>query len=92
MNTAARLLTLTSREREVLDLIVKGLSNKEIGRVLDLSWRTIEIHRHRMCQKMDLYTCAELATAMAELKHEQELEQFNTVWMGTMLTMFKRVA
>src|SRR6185312_15061368 len=44
-DAAARLQKLTPREREVLDLLVNGLSSKEIANVLGGSPRTIEVHR-----------------------------------------------
>lgn len=43
--------SLTSRERQVLDLIVNGSSNKEVGRLLAISPRTVEVHRQRVMQK-----------------------------------------
>ncbi|MCA0243889.1 MAG: AroM family protein [Proteobacteria bacterium] len=50
--TAARMQTLTPRERQVMSLVAEGLSNKAIGRQLDISPRTVEIHRARMMEKM----------------------------------------
>lgn len=43
---------LTEREREVMDLVVKGLSNKEIARLLGISPRTVDIHRGQVMGKM----------------------------------------
>ena len=43
--------TLTSRERSVLSLIVKGLSSKEIARKLDIAPRTVEFHRANLLKK-----------------------------------------
>jgi FixJ family two-component response regulator len=54
---AARLATLTAREREVMRLAIDGLSNKEIGRRLAISFRTVEIHRSRIMKKT---ACANL--------------------------------
>ena len=56
----ARLATLTPREREVLDLVVKGLTNKEIGRMLGTSHRTVDIHRSKVMEKMRAEALAEL--------------------------------
>jgi len=50
--TRARLACLTAREREVLDRLVAGESNKEIAKVLGLSLRTIENHRNNLLKKM----------------------------------------
>ena len=47
-----RLLGLTRRERQVIDMISDGLSNTEIGRELAISPRTVEIHRMKMLAKM----------------------------------------
>jgi FixJ family two-component response regulator len=47
----ARLQSLTAREREVYDLIVRGKSNKLVARQLNVSVRTVELHRARVMQK-----------------------------------------
>jgi FixJ family two-component response regulator len=47
-----RLAQLTSREREVLQLLVEGKPNKVIARQLGISYRTVEIHRLRTMRKM----------------------------------------
>ncbi len=57
---AARLETLTPREREVLERIVSGATNKEIARELDISPRTVEIHRSRVMEKMETPTLPHL--------------------------------
>lgn len=49
---ARRIATLTPREREVLDLLSQGHSNKEMGRILGTSPRTIDVHRARVFQKL----------------------------------------
>lgn len=45
------LARLTEREREVMDLLVQGLTNKAIAGQLDISPRTVEVHRHRILEK-----------------------------------------
>ncbi len=52
--------TLTPREREVMDCVVRGLANKVIAMDLDLSQRTVEIHRARVMEKMDARSLADL--------------------------------
>jgi two-component system, NarL family, response regulator NreC len=51
---------LTSREREVLQLIAEGKTNKEIATALDLSTYTVESHRGRIMEKLNLHSAGEL--------------------------------
>ena len=51
---------LTTREREVLQLLAEGKSNKEVAAVLNLSLYTVETHRGNILQKLDLHSGAEL--------------------------------
>ena len=51
---------LTPREREVLELITSGQSNKEAGRELGISPRTIEVHRARVMEKLGARNTADL--------------------------------
>lgn len=55
-----RVATLTPREREVFELVVRGKTNKQIGNALGATERTIKAHRHRVMEKMDVQTLAEL--------------------------------
>lgn len=59
-----RLSNLTPREHEVMILIVKGLSNKEAAKQLNVSNRTVDVHRAKIMEKMDAEDLAEL-TVMA---------------------------
>jgi FixJ family two-component response regulator len=52
--------SLTPREREVMDCVVRGLANKVIAMDLDLSQRTVEIHRARVMEKMNARSLADL--------------------------------
>jgi two-component system, LuxR family, response regulator FixJ len=63
---------LSEREREVLGLIVAGLTNKEIGRALDLSPRTVETHRANLFTKLEAESLAQLIRQYAALVDEQE--------------------
>ena len=51
---------LTPREREVAAHVMQGLTSKEIGKALDISHRTVEIHRARLMRKYSAATTAEL--------------------------------
>lgn len=51
---------LTSREREILQLLAEGLSAKEIAAHLNLSIKTIETHRRNVMEKLEIHTIAEL--------------------------------
>ena len=58
---------LTPREREVMDEIVKGHTNKTVAVDLGVSQRTVEIHRARVMQKMQARSLAELVRLATEL-------------------------
>ena len=62
-----RFAQLSEREREVLAHIVRGLSNKEIARVLQLSPRTVESHRANIFAKLECDSLAQLIRRYAEL-------------------------
>ncbi|MGB9610338.1 MAG: response regulator transcription factor [Bryobacteraceae bacterium] len=51
---------LTDREKEVLQLLAEGRSNKEVAQLLNLSVYTVETHRTRIMQKLNLHNTAEL--------------------------------
>jgi FixJ family two-component response regulator len=52
--------TLTPRERGVFEKLITGASNKEVGRQLGISPRTIEIHRARILKKLGVKSVADL--------------------------------
>lgn len=51
---------LTAREREILQLVAEGSSNKEIANLLNLSFHTVETHRGHILQKLNIHTVPEL--------------------------------
>jgi DNA-binding NarL/FixJ family response regulator len=51
---------LTEREREVLQLLAEGHSNKEVAAALDVGVSTVETHRANLMQKLDLHNTAEI--------------------------------
>jgi two-component system response regulator DctR len=60
----SRLAELTERERDVMRLVVEGLANKLIADQLDISVRTVEVHRARVFDKMDVRSAVELANLL----------------------------
>ena len=62
-----RYAQLSPREREVLGLIASGLTNKEIGRALELSPRTVETHRAHLFAKLETDSLAQLIRRYAAL-------------------------
>jgi FixJ family two-component response regulator len=63
-----RLMTLTDREREILDLVVEGNTSKEIARALSISPRTVDIHRGHVMEKMQASNVAELIRMVLSTK------------------------
>lgn len=63
----ARLAELTDRERDVMKLVIEGLPNKLIADQLDISVRTVEVHRARVFDKMEVKSAVELANLLRGL-------------------------
>ena len=63
-NVQVRLQELTERERDVMDRVVAGLPNKLIADELDISVRTVEVHRSRVFDKMQVKSAVELANLL----------------------------
>jgi two-component system, LuxR family, response regulator FixJ len=61
---------LSAREQEVLGLIIEGLTNKDIGRALGLSPRTVETHRANLFAKLEAESLAQLIRRYARLVEE----------------------
>jgi two-component system CheB/CheR fusion protein len=57
---ARRMATLTSRERQVVEMVVEGNPNKQIAYVLGINQRTVETHRHTAMKKIGARTLSEL--------------------------------
>jgi two-component system response regulator DctR len=60
------LAELTERERDVMRLVVEGLPNKQIADQLDISVRTVEVHRARVFEKMAVKSAVELANLLRD--------------------------
>jgi FixJ family two-component response regulator len=56
---ADRLRLLTAREREIMDLALKGHTNKVIAQDLGISYRTVEVHRSRLLEKLGVTSVTE---------------------------------
>ena len=63
----SHIATLTPRERQVFDLVIQGKTNKEIARAIGGSERTIKAHRHRVMEKMQVQSLAELVSFAARV-------------------------
>jgi two-component system response regulator FixJ len=61
-----RIDKLTRREKEVMDLVLEGLTNKEIASMLGLSHRTVELHRSRVMSKMKADSIVHLVKMTSE--------------------------
>jgi two-component system response regulator DctR len=59
-----RLLSLTERERDVMNLVVAGMPNKLVADQLQISVRTVEVHRSRLFDKMGVKSAVELANLL----------------------------
>jgi FixJ family two-component response regulator len=58
----ARVAALTPREREVFELVIRGATNKHVGRALGCTERTIKAHRQRVMEKMQVQSLVELVS------------------------------
>jgi FixJ family two-component response regulator len=61
------LATLTPRERQVFELIVRGKINKQIAHQLGTTERTVKAHRHQVMEKMQVHSLAELVSIAERL-------------------------
>lgn len=77
VSVPAMLDALTARQRDVLDLIVQGMSNKEIARALKLAEGTVKIHVTALFRKFGLYRRAAVAVMGAQL-----LSLVPKIWHG----------
>ena len=64
----ARLDTLTLREREIFDIVTTGMLNKQIAYDLEISEKTVKVHRARVMQKMGAQSFADLVRFAEKLR------------------------
>ncbi len=69
---AARLESLTPRERDVLEMVLAGTPNKEIAAELGIGVKTVEAHRKQVMQKMGVRRAVELARAVMRARGRSE--------------------
>ena len=62
----ARLASLTDREKAVMQLVINGLPNKLVADQLDISVRTVEVHRARVFDKMGVRSAVELTNFLRD--------------------------
>ncbi|HAW45544.1 MAG TPA: DNA-binding response regulator [Sutterella sp.] len=72
-----RLATLTQREREVVNLISLGKSNKEVGDALGISEKTAQVHRGSAYRKLEIHNATEIARLLMRAKEDPSLEEEN---------------
>jgi len=65
LSVASRLESLTEREREIMTMVIEGFTSKEIAQRLNISYRTVEIHRAHIMQKTGASNLMELAQIAA---------------------------
>jgi len=63
---------LTPREQEILNLLLEGISTKEIAFKLSLSVRTVDFHRNNIYNKLDVHNYHELIAKVLSIKNKQE--------------------
>ena len=61
-----RLAQLSEREREVMELMIRGRLNKQIAGDLGIAMRTVEVHRARVLDKMGVRNAVELAALLGK--------------------------
>jgi FixJ family two-component response regulator len=76
----SRQASLSSRERQVMDLVVAGLLNKQVGNELGISEITVKAHRGKVMQKMKARSFAQLVKMTVTLKEESGIDLFASTY------------
>ena len=66
--TLKRINSLTKREKEVMELVVSGMINKDIAKKLEISIKTVEVHRANVMDKMAVTSVTDLVRMSLEVK------------------------
>lgn len=69
---AEHLASLTPRERQVLELVVAGRANKQVAAQLRIAEKTVEVHRKRVMQKMEVHNVVDLVRAVMTAKGQRK--------------------
>jgi FixJ family two-component response regulator len=77
-SVSQRLASLTPRERQVLDLVAKGLLNKQIAATLGAAEKTIKVHRGRVMEKMRVRSATALVDLLSRVQMPAQLWQSAT--------------
>lgn len=64
-NILNRIHRLTEREKQIMQLVIQGKRSREIGKLLGISAKTVELHRNKIIEKMEVSSSVELATLVA---------------------------
>ena len=72
-STEKAVMALTDRERQIMRLVCQGLSNKEIGRRLNITDGTIKVHLHHIFQKLEVCNRTALAALATSQKENSDL-------------------
>ena len=64
-----RLDSLTKREKEVMQLVVAGMLNKDIAKILEISIKTVEVHRANVMDKMSVKSVADLVRMSLDIEN-----------------------
>lgn len=67
--TCGRYRTLTPKERDIAQLVVRGMMNREMAERLNIALRTVEVHRAKVMEKMQATSLAELVIQLQDLPH-----------------------
>ena len=69
--TLERINSLTKREKEVMGLVVSGMINKDIAKNLEISIKTVEVHRANVMEKMGVTSVTDLVRMSLEVKNPE---------------------
>lgn len=78
MKTPLALISFTTREQEVMELLADSLSNKEIGKALGIEERTVKAHIAKLLRKTQCRTRIQLATKIYTQRLQEEVDELKS--------------